>query len=62
MPSVVKSAIVAVQTARCPAERQRRLYVMRPEGIQTLEGFLAELWPASLRRLRQAVEQHDDLQ
>jgi DNA-binding transcriptional ArsR family regulator len=37
-------------------ERQRRLYVVRPEGLETLETFLAELWPAGLERLKDAVE------
>jgi DNA-binding transcriptional ArsR family regulator len=32
---------------------QRRLYMVRPEGLKSLEAFLAELWPAGLR---QAVE------
>ena len=35
---------------------QRRLYAIRPEGLATLEEFLAELWPASLARLKVAVE------
>lgn len=35
---------------------QRRLYVVRPEGLETLETFLAELWPAGLERLKDAVE------
>lgn len=35
---------------------QRRLYVVRPEGLETLERFLAELWPAGLARLKAAVE------
>lgn len=37
-------------------EGQRRLYLVRPEGLETLEAFLAELWPAGLQRLKQAVE------
>ena len=37
-------------------EGQRRLYVVRPEGLETLERFLAELWPAGLARLKAAVE------
>jgi DNA-binding transcriptional ArsR family regulator len=37
-------------------EGRRRLYVVRPEGLESLEAFLAELWPASLRRLKDAVE------
>ena len=38
---------------------QRRLYVVRPEGLESLEAFLAELWPASLQRLKDAVESGD---
>jgi DNA-binding transcriptional ArsR family regulator len=35
---------------------QRRLYLVRPEGLETLEAFLEELWPASLARLKAVVE------
>jgi DNA-binding transcriptional ArsR family regulator len=35
---------------------QRRLYVVRPEGLETLESFLAELWPTGLARLKGEVE------
>ena len=35
---------------------QRRLYMVRPEGLESLEAFLAELWPAGLERLKRAVE------
>src|ERR1700730_10395380 len=38
---------------------QRRLYVMRPEGLAALRDFLAEFWPDSLQRLKQAVESGD---
>jgi DNA-binding transcriptional ArsR family regulator len=41
-------------------EGQRRLYVVRPEGLETLETFLAELWPAGLDRLKAAVESDAD--
>jgi DNA-binding transcriptional ArsR family regulator len=34
----------------------RRLYAIRPEGLESLDRFLAELWPAGLRRLKAAVE------
>ncbi len=34
----------------------RRLYAIRPEGLESLDQFLAELWPAGLRRLKAAVE------
>jgi DNA-binding transcriptional ArsR family regulator len=35
---------------------QRRLYEVRPEGLDSLERFLAELWPSSLQRLKDAIE------
>jgi hypothetical protein len=35
------------------------LYVVRPEGLESLEAFLAELWPAGLQRLKAAVESGD---
>jgi DNA-binding transcriptional ArsR family regulator len=41
------------------ADGQRRLYTVRPEGLESLEAFLAELWPAGLRRLKEAVEGED---
>jgi DNA-binding transcriptional ArsR family regulator len=34
----------------------RRLYAIRPEGLASVEHFLSELWPESLRRLKIAVE------
>ena len=37
-------------------EGQRRLYLIRPEGLGTLEAFITELWPAGLERLKHAVE------
>jgi DNA-binding transcriptional ArsR family regulator len=41
-------------------EGQRRLYVVRPEGLAGLRDFLDEFWPESLRRLKEAVESGDD--
>lgn len=41
-------------------EGQRRLYVMRPDGLASLESFFAELWPESLARLKSAVEDAND--
>ena len=38
---------------------QRRLYVVRPEGLASLRDFLAEFWPEHLQRLKQAVETGD---
>lgn len=39
---------------------QRRLYLVRPEGLDTLETFLAQLWPESLRKLKQTIEADGD--
>jgi DNA-binding transcriptional ArsR family regulator len=38
-----------------PAGR-RRLYLLRPEGLQPVRDYLEELWPARLQLLKQAVE------
>ena len=35
---------------------KRRLYVVNPAGLETLDAFLSDLWPAGLRRLKEAVE------
>jgi DNA-binding transcriptional ArsR family regulator len=52
---VLKEAgLVAVQP-----QGQRRLYVVRPEGIAALRDFLAEFWPQSLQRLKHAAEADD---
>lgn len=37
-------------------ERQRRLYVVKPDGLEILDAFLAELWPTGLGRLKKVVE------
>jgi len=37
----------------------RRLYAIRPDGLESLERFLAELWPSGLQRLKAAVEADD---
>jgi DNA-binding transcriptional ArsR family regulator len=37
-------------------EGRRRLYVVNTAGLETLERFLADLWPAGLKRLKKAVE------
>ena len=41
------------------AQGQRRLYVMRPEGLASIEAYLARLWPARLQHLKRAVEHND---
>jgi DNA-binding transcriptional ArsR family regulator len=35
---------------------QRRLYLVNPDGMTSLQDFFAELWPAGLDRLKHAVE------
>jgi DNA-binding transcriptional ArsR family regulator len=39
---------------------QRRLYVVRPEGLAALRDFLTEFWPEQLQQLKQAVESGDE--
>ena len=34
----------------------RRMYSLRPEGLDTVRDVLADLWPDALARLKQAVE------
>ena len=48
---LAEAGLVEVQ----PAGR-RRLYVLRPEGLQPVRDYLEELWPARLQLLKQAVE------
>ena len=40
-------------------QAQRRLYVVRPEGLDALRAFLAEFWPAKLGDLKREVESGD---
>jgi DNA-binding transcriptional ArsR family regulator len=35
---------------------QRRLYLVDPDGMASLQDFFAELWPAGLNRLKQVIE------
>src|SRR6266480_780484 len=37
----------------------RRLYSVRPEGLADLHGFLAQVLPAGLERLKQAAEEEE---
>jgi DNA-binding transcriptional ArsR family regulator len=39
---------------------QRRLYMVRPEGLDSIRDLLEEFWPKSLERLKRAVESGDD--
>jgi DNA-binding transcriptional ArsR family regulator len=53
---VLKDAgLVAVRPAG-----QRRLYEIRPHGLDALRDFLQEFWPESLEQLKHAVETDDD--
>src|SRR4051812_5418716 len=36
---------------------QRRMYILRPEGIEGLESFLRDLWPSGLERLEPAAQE-----
>lgn len=38
---------------------QRRLYVMRPEGLASVEAYLTKLWPARLQHLKRVIERDD---
>ena len=40
-------------------EGTRRLYSVRPEGLQDLHDFIAELLPAKLERLKQLAEDEE---
>jgi DNA-binding transcriptional ArsR family regulator len=44
---------------RARREGTRRLYSVRPEGLADLHGFLAEVLPAGLDRLRRAAEEEE---
>jgi DNA-binding transcriptional ArsR family regulator len=41
---------------------KRRLYVVNPDGLEVLETFLRDLWPAGLRRLKDAVESRESVE
>jgi DNA-binding transcriptional ArsR family regulator len=40
-------------------DAQRRLYAVRSEGLESVEAFLTELWPANLARLKRRIEGGD---
>lgn len=39
---------------------RRHLYVVNPDGFESVGMFVAELWPAGLERLKAAIEQADE--
>jgi DNA-binding transcriptional ArsR family regulator len=38
---------------------QRRLYLVDPDGMASLQEFFADLWPAGLDRLKHTVENRE---
>lgn len=38
-------------------EGQRRLYLVNPDGFESVQAFVAELWPGGLQRLKTAIEE-----
>lgn len=58
-PQAVSQHLRVLKEAGLLSERRdgpRRLYALRPEAIESVRGFLDELWPSSLDRLKTAVE------
>jgi DNA-binding transcriptional ArsR family regulator len=58
-PQAVSQHLRVLRDAGLLSERRegtRRLYAIRPEAITSVRAYLDELWPASLDRLRAAVE------
>jgi DNA-binding transcriptional ArsR family regulator len=58
-PQAVSQHLKVLKDAGLLHERRegtRRLYVIRPEAIEPVRAFLDDLWPASLQRLKRAVE------
>jgi DNA-binding transcriptional ArsR family regulator len=58
----VSQHLQVLKDAGLVAARQhgtRRLYAIRPDGLESLDRFLAELWPTGLQRLKTAVEADD---
>ena len=60
-PQAVSQHLRTLKEAGLITERRegtRRLYALRPEAIQDVRAYLDELWPASLARLKHAVERN----
>ncbi len=58
-PQAVSQHLRVLRDAGLLRERRegtRRLYAVRPEAIAAVRAYRDELWPASLDRLRAAVE------
>lgn len=52
--------LAAARLVLVKKDGKRRLYVVNPQALEALDRFLADLWPAGLRRLKRAVESRDD--
>jgi len=55
-PILLRTAGLVTVTKQGP----RHPYVVRPDGLEALHEFLAELWPSALMRLSAAAEADDD--
>ena len=58
-PAAISQHLKALRETGLVSERRdgtRRLYSVRPEGLDDLHGFLAEVVPAGLQRLKRAAE------
>jgi len=58
-PQAVSQHLRVLKESGLLSERRegtRRLYAIRPEGIESIRAFLEDLWPSSLARLKEAVE------
>jgi DNA-binding transcriptional ArsR family regulator len=58
-PQAVSQHLRVLKESGLLSERRegtRRLYAIRPEGIESIRAFLEDLWPSSLTRLKEAVE------
>jgi DNA-binding transcriptional ArsR family regulator len=60
-PAISQHLKVLKQTGLVSERRDgtRRLYRVRPEGLADLHGFLAEVLPAGLERLKRAAEEEE---
>ena len=59
-PQAVSQHLRVLKDAAVLRERRdgtRRLYAVRPEAIESVRAYLDELWPSSLARLKDIVEQ-----
>jgi DNA-binding transcriptional ArsR family regulator len=60
-PAISQHLKVLKQTGLVSERRDgtRRLYRVRPEGLADLHGFLADVLPAGLERLKRAAEEEE---